>query len=250
MKNNHGTVSNIRYALKLIWTCSPHYLLWEIVYGILLGIWGSAAVVFTQIFYNALFEDGDFPEILRIVGIMLILTVLYQFWSQWYTSVFRPKMRARLQYGVNRILFEKNAELDLDCYNNPEFYNDFVWAMSECDSQLAGVVDSISNTFQHVLAFVISSGVMASVSPVLTIVAVLTSILHIVLQRFWIKSDLKRKLALTPLNRKNAYYESLFNTPDYAKVCAQAAFRRFSPKSTPKTKSKSRIHILSTIQSC
>ena len=217
MKNNHGTVSNIRYALKLIRTCSPHYLLWEIVYGILLGIWGSAAVVFTQIFYNALFEDGDFPEILRIVGIMLILTVLSQFWSQWYTSVFRPKMRARLQYGVNRILFEKNAELDLDCYNNPEFYNDFVWAMSECDSQLAGVVDSISNTFQHVLAFVISSGVMASVSPVLAIVAVLTSIMHIVLQRFWIKSDLKRKLALTPLNRKNAYYESLFNTPDYAK---------------------------------
>ena len=91
MKNNHGTVSNIRYALKLIRTCSPHYLLWEIVYGILLGIWGSAAVVFTQIFYNALFEDGDFPEILRIVGIMLILTVLYQFWScLLYTSVSPP----------------------------------------------------------------------------------------------------------------------------------------------------------------
>ena len=77
MKKNHGTVSNICYALKLIRTCSPHYLLWDIVYGILLGIWGSAAVVFTQIFYNALFEDGDFPEILRIIGIMLILTVLY-----------------------------------------------------------------------------------------------------------------------------------------------------------------------------
>ena len=78
MKKNHGTVSNICYALKLIRTCSPHYLLWDIVYGILLGIWGSAAVVFTQIFYNALFEDGDFPEILRIIGIMLILTVLYR----------------------------------------------------------------------------------------------------------------------------------------------------------------------------
>mgnify|MGYP006974507215 CR=1 FL=1 len=59
MKKNHGTVSNICYALKLIRTCSPHYLLWDIVYGILLGIWGSAAVVFTQIFYNALFSRNS-----------------------------------------------------------------------------------------------------------------------------------------------------------------------------------------------
>lgn len=58
---------------------------------------------------------------------------------------------------------------------------------------------------------------MASVSPVLSIIAILTSVIHIVLQNFWIKSDLERRTALNPLNRKNSYYEHLYNTPDYAK---------------------------------
>ena len=217
MKKRHTDAGNIIYALKIIRRCAPDYLAWEILYGIMFGIWGSAAVIFVKIFYNTLFEDKNFTKILWIVGIMTALTVLYQLWFQWYTNVLRPILRQRLHYEVNLVLFKKNTELDVNCYNNPEFYNDFVWAMSECDAQLTGVVDSIANTFQHVLAFIISSGVMASVSPVLALVAVCASVLHIVLQKSWIKSDLARRLALTPLNRKNAYYESLFSTPDYAK---------------------------------
>ena len=217
MQNNHRTIGNIGYALKLIWKCAPGYLVWEIIYGILMGIWGSVAIIFTQIFYHSLFEDADFSKIIWIVGIMIILTIVFNLWLQWYSNVCKPKKQQLLHYRINQILFEKNAELDVGCYNDPEFYNDFVWAMGECDSQMIGIVDSISKTFQHVLAFFISSEVMASVSPTLAIIAVLTSIMHIALHKFWIKSDLKRRMALNPLNRKNNYYEHLFNTPDYAK---------------------------------
>lgn len=217
MQNEHGTMSNIGYALRLLRKCAPAYFAAEIVSGVLTGIWGSAAVIFTQVFYNSLFEEGVFSKTVRIVAVMALLTVIYQLWQQWYGAVLKPRLRQLLSYRVNLIMFEKNAELDVGCYNDPEFYNDFVWAMGECDSQLTGLVDSISATFQHIIAFVISSGVMASVSPILSAVAVLASVAHIALQKLWIKSDLKRRLALNPLTRKNAYYESLFNTPDYAK---------------------------------
>lgn len=217
MKNDNRTINNIVYAIKLIWKCAPGYLVWEIIYGVLMGVWGSAAIVFVQVFYKSLFDDSDFSKIILIVAIMLGLTIVFNLWLQWYRNICKPVKQQLLNYKINQILFAKNAELDVDCYNKTEFYNDFVWAIGECDAQMVGVVDSISTTLQHIIAFIISSEVMASVSPVLAIIAVVTSIAHIILQKSWIKSDLKRKIALNPHNRKNSYYEHLFDTPEYAK---------------------------------
>lgn len=217
MQNKYGTILNICYVLKIAWKCVPSYIIWEMLYGIFMGLWGSVAIVFTQVFYENLFGDTDFYKILRILSFMLTITVVFHLWIQWYLNVYKPQKKQLLNYKVNKILFRKNIELDVNCYNNPEFYNDFVWAMSECDTQIIGVIESISNTFQHIIALLISSGVMASVSPILSIIAILTSVIHIVLQNFWIKSDLERRTALNPLNRKNSYYEHLYNTPDYAK---------------------------------
>lgn len=210
-------LSNDLYLLQLSWKYVPGYIVWEIIYGIVMGIWKSSGVIFTKFFYDALSEGNSLGKASMIVFGMIAYWGAFQAWYQWYRNVYRLSRQQTLHYEMNRMLFEAAQKLDLSCYDDPEYYNDFIWAMSQSDSQAVTLIESISNVFTTILALTITTTVIASVSPILAVIAVLSAVTSIALKRLSIKLGLERNLALNPVQRKSGYYERIFNTPDYAK---------------------------------
>ena len=60
-----------------------------------------------------------------------------RFLSVWYVHVYRPKTDADIFESVNNMLFEKAAHVELECYENTEFYNRFTLAMKDCERRFA-----------------------------------------------------------------------------------------------------------------
>ncbi len=210
-------LSNDLYLLRLSWKYIPGYIVWEMIYGIIMGIWNSSGVVFTKLFYDALSEGNSLKKAAIIVLGMIVYWGAFQAWYQWYRNVYRLSRQQTLHYEMNRMLFEAAKKLDLSCYDDPEYYNDFIWAMSQSDSQAVALIESISNVITTILALTITTTVIASVSPILAVIAILSAVASIVLRRLCIKLGLERNLTLNPVHRKSGYYERIFNTPDYAK---------------------------------
>ena len=217
MKKNGHISSNVHYALHFTWNCMPDYVIWEFIYGVLTGIWGAIGVIFIKLFYDCISKHAPFQKVIVLIVVMLLLTGLYYFWYHWYTSSYKPRKTQELSYHACSVLFEKNKEIDLACYDDPAFYNKFVWSTNEFDTRIAGIIESFASLLQHIIAFTISSGVMLTVSPILAVVAIAASILYLIVQGKWVKLNVARKEALTPIERKNDYYESIYSTPDYAK---------------------------------
>lgn len=217
MKEQDQISFNMGYALSFVWKCQPMYVVWEFGYGVLTGIWGAIGVIFIKLFYDSLVKRVPFSTIVILIVVMCLLTGSYYFWYHWYTSSYKPRKTEEIHYYACKVLFEKNKEIDLACYDDPTFYNKFVWSMNEFGTRIVGVIESLATLIQHVIAFIVSSGVMLAISPALAVVAVVSSVVYLIVQGKWIKLNMARKEALMPAERKCNYYESIYNTPNYAK---------------------------------
>lgn len=216
-EKSHSTISNIWFLIKLAFGYAPWFIALEISHGIFMGVFTSADVIFVKLFYEALEKNLPFEHVLAIILLIIAVTFLYQLWFQFYRNVIRPWNHQTLQTRLNLYLFEHARRMDLECYEKNEFYDNFVWATRQSDSQISNLLRMISNMITMLIAVVITTSTMASVSVMMTIFAVATSILTIFLQRKRVKNTYECNVEINKVDRKLGYYERVFYTPDYAK---------------------------------
>ena len=212
-----GMFSNLLYLIKLTGTYSPRFILLEILNGVIMGVFSSADVVFIKIFYDALAREMSFRRILTIIATIIVVAFLHQLWFQFYRNVLRPISQQKLQTDLNACLFNHARKLDLACYEQNEFYNNFVWAMSKADTQISALLQTISNTITMVVAICVTTTILTSVSLTLALFTIAASVLTVVLQRLVIKNKYQHSLDANIVNRKTGYYERIFYTADHAK---------------------------------
>jgi ATP-binding cassette subfamily B protein len=107
--------------------------------------------------------------------------------------------------------------LDLSCYDNPEFYNEFVWSISEANNRVDDAVDSLCK-FGGNMTTILATGTFFIVLDKIGLIFVLftfvtTLILNIALSKLKYKLDVELK----PIQRKRSYINRVFYFNNYAK---------------------------------
>jgi|GEM_PF-3010576 len=216
-KDTHFKITNITFLISLALKNSPGFFALEALSGILMGIFTSADVIFAKYFFEALDQKKDISYVLILLFIMITVAFAHQLWFQTYRNCVRPIYHQTLQTRLNCSFFEHARNLDLSYYENSEFYNNFLWAMSQSDIQISTLLQMISNIFTMIVSIIITTSIMISVSHLLLIVAVITSLFTVVLQRLNSKNNYLFNRELNPITRKQKYYERLFHTSEYSK---------------------------------
>lgn len=144
------------------------------------------------------------------ISLGMVLTVLrHNLW----TEKGLPKMRRK----VKMALYEKAKEQDLDRYDNPEYYNELVLAMSEADKQIDRCVTFICNVASGITVF-ISSGIYFAMKDKGSIpFAVISFVLAFIFNQLYNKLSYKVRMKRNPLERKREYVKRVFYLGDYAK---------------------------------
>ena len=115
------------------------------------------------------------------------------------------------------MLYDKASKVDLSCYDDPEFYNSQVLALSEVDNQIDKVEQLVINLLSNITA-VLSNGIYFMVKDKPSILFVLFSVVigYIFNQKF-IKTKYQARIERNPGERKRKYIERVFYLGDYAK---------------------------------
>ena len=75
---------------------------------------------------------------------VFIAASLYLFVAGLFGSYFKKKAQAKLNKHLQLTIYQKASSMDLECYDNPEFYTDFVWAMNEVTKRTDAVLETIA----------------------------------------------------------------------------------------------------------
>ena len=210
LKNNFYM---FRFAAKYV----PSYVFWMIVEGV---VWGMIHSFTSVIFVKMLFDQigaASFKGSVFVIGLMAGFSLLTMFFHHWYWGIFNLKIRQTLHLKMQEVLFEKARSLDLSCYDNPAFYNDFVWATNESDGRVGLIMEDIGKLINRTIATFTITGVLLSIdaSVVFAILAFvgLSAVINRLRQKVWFR----RREEILPEERKAGYVGRVYALPDYAK---------------------------------
>ena len=67
-----------------------------------------------------------------VIGVILLINIAQFLADGYFINAMNFRTRPKLYKALKEKMYEKAAELDLSCYDNPKYYNEFVLAVAIC----------------------------------------------------------------------------------------------------------------------
>ena len=145
MKN---TFKNHMFLWKLLFKEAPFYMLYVIYNGFRYQfmIFVEHTLGIRYVLHCVEYHEPFYKALIAMV-IVLLLTMITFTPDGFFQQGWMQKVKPRLYKTLKDKMYVKAADLDLACYDNPDYYNDFVLAVSESEKtvdRFLELVDLIS----------------------------------------------------------------------------------------------------------
>ena len=213
----HGVLSNIAYMLSYAFRYTPALVVTTVIWAVIGGLSNTFTNVLAMKMLFDEVERQSFEGALRVFLLWLAVELIYNvsnwiFWGIWY-----KKQQLKLQVKIHGSMFEKVRSLDLACYDDPDFYNDYVWAMNESDVRATEIIKSIHRTVSQLTSVSSLIALIAATNPFILIVISVSVAVTVATDMAGQKIGLKQNEENLPINRRIDYLKRVFSFPDYAK---------------------------------
>ncbi len=209
---------NNGFLLKLIFCASPSFFIF-----IALDAMRNQISIFFEhtVLIGYVLEGAEFNYPFRKVAFYILLLaacitlgmVFTVFAGDYIQEIKRPKVRR----AIKMKLYEKAKDLDLECYDNPEFYNDQVMAISEVDRQIDRGMELVRNTLAGLTMFITTGGYFIKKDPLSLVFAFVSFAISFIASTAMNKRNFKVRVESIPFGRKRDYVKRIFYLNEYAK---------------------------------
>lgn len=211
-------LSNNWFIIRLSFRSAPVFM------GLMIfGAIQAQCLIFLEHTYGIKYvlEAVEFHKpFLAVVQFLLIVMAAWALsflFGTIYQNNILQKSLPKIQRSLKEIMYEKAKELDLECYDNPDYYNEFVLSLSEADKSITRT-HQIVETFFGALTTVITSGVFFLVTDSPSVVFVVASFgLTFFFSQVQNKINYNNRLEKNPKERKRSYIHRVFYLNEYAK---------------------------------
>jgi ATP-binding cassette subfamily B protein len=220
MKNTKfkRTFDNNWFIFKFAIKTSPSYVIMNIMFCIC-----QATMMFLEhillITYvlDCILDEKPFRYAVYYIGAVFVLSILWICIHKSYNALYGRKAQEKLFREANYIVYKKVMEMDISCYDNPEYYNDFVWAMSEASNRINAVVRTVSGLAWD-LTNIIASGLFVVTTDLTGLIFVaVTFVTSYFCNKKINQLAYERDIELRPKQRRRDYINRVFYLSDYAK---------------------------------
>lgn len=216
--SNKKILSNSLFMAKLLWQATPLFT----VMIILEAIRHNGMVFFEHTYgVNYVLEAVEFKKPFHdVMTFLIILTILIgcsaiysNLYSHYITVKYLPKVKEKLKL----LLFDKAKSLDLKCYDDPDYYNEFVLAVSEAEKSVERTIQLLQMLFSGLTIFFCYGFFFLTKDMISILFVFATFILRFIFLGMYNKLKFNIRMKEIPLERKRSYVQRVFYLNEYAK---------------------------------
>ena len=209
---------NNKFLISLCLKASPAF----VIFPVLDAIRNQVSIYFEHtVCIGYVLEAAEFNYPFRTVAFWIILLFLCislgMVFTVWVGDYVQEKNRPKVREKVKLMLYEKAKELDLKCYDNPDYYNDMVLAIAEVDNQIDRCIVFLQNLCGGIAVLITTGIYFFSKDGISIIFAVVSFVLTFIFTQLYNKLSYKIRIAKNPFERKRNYVNRVFYMKDYAK---------------------------------
>jgi len=219
---NRNNALQLKYVLKLVWQNAPGLTL---AGGLLILITGTLPLV--NLYLMKLIVDsvnagissageGDFGGILILVALsggVALLTLI----SQSVSKIVSEAQSAIISDHVQEVLHAKSVELDLEYYENSEYYETFHLAQMQAPSRPTAIVNGLFQLGRSFITLATMAALLLSFSWVAALILAIAVLPSVFVQYRYSGKNYQIENSITPKERRVWYFHSLLTGTDYAK---------------------------------
>lgn len=215
---NSGAISNNLYFLGKIAKISPLYVFHSFFERLLTrGEWAFFTVVFMRYLFGADEITRTFDDVALFLTATAVFMFASNFYRAWFSNVITKREDQRVTFALNRELFDKAISVDISCYENPDFYDDYTKASTEVFTRAKSVLQNCSNLIACFISSVFVIYTIMSINLIAGIFTFMSFIGSFVFGRIQRKLYYDRDMENVPHTRRIAYVNRVMYLPQYVK---------------------------------
>ncbi|SFI80652.1 ATP-binding cassette, subfamily B [Treponema bryantii] len=158
-----------------------------------------------------------FSKALFYIGMILLMNILQIIPDGFFIYGWQFKYKPRLYRALKEQMFQKASKIDLYCYDDPAYYNDFVLSVSESEAAIDRFLELLNMTVQAITVL-FTTGIFYLMTDPIGIAFVFVSfIMRFVVSKKLNKVNYANRVAVNPHMRKRDYVSRVFYLKDFAK---------------------------------
>lgn len=211
-------IKNQWFLWKLCFKVCPGYIIYHLYDG-----FRYQGIIFLEhvlgiryVLHCAEFHE-PFWKAFAYIGAILLINMIQIIPDGYFIHGWTYKAKPMLYRSLKEKMYEKAAEIDLSCYDDPKYYNDFVLAVAEAESSIDRFL-KMCNMMVQGITVIVTTGAFYIMTDATGILFVLASfVLRFLVSRVLNKLNFDVRLKVNPLERKRNYVSRVFYLNDYAK---------------------------------
>lgn len=212
------TIKNDCYALKIGLSVKKSLL----VHAFFI----QASGYFEWVFFDAVFirhivgamdQNQDFHVVFRFILMCGVLFFLLSVYRNYVENVVYPLSSVRLYYGVYAMLYAKAKNVELRCYEDPEFYNRYTMSMDGADTKIREIIENVWGVIGGTVATIAVFWFMYEIDHYAVLFILSPLIGNFVFGHYKNKQEFKRYTEQAPDDKVLNYVNRVMYLPDHAK---------------------------------
>ncbi len=217
-KTEHSMLSNMLYFMKLLFSVSPLLVIGECIWGVLLTLPTRLISVLGIKLMLDIVESGEnlkrlYYVVIGVAVLLIVSKIIAWIFREFFWNVEREKVYQRL----NRKLYEKAISLDLESYDNPDFYNNFILTIESSSDSIQNMLGLVRMYIGNVISLITISSILLAIDPVCLIIILIFVGAFMPLSKKIGKLQMDRRTDNTRFHRRSDYFQRVFYLQDYAK---------------------------------
>ncbi len=217
-KNTKTMLKNNFYMFKMVWRIKPSRILFTIFINLVNGSLNFISQIFLlRYIINAATNKASFESVLIVASVVLLYQIFGMSINTYYNAIFCPTCDNIIKQNFQKELFNKALSIDLIEYDNPDFYDKYVRAISESNGRALQIVNLFGRLVNCLFVLVSVSLIIFTLEPLLIFIAILPFVFNMLVGSKRNKINYKQNMEFTMPNRIRDYVRRVVYFNNYAK---------------------------------
>lgn len=206
------------YSIKLGFSLSKKILICSLIIEIFGYFeWVFFDGIFMQQVVDGLDTGKPIKQILLFIGISGLLFFLTNMFYSYYQNVLLPLESTKIYAGVYERLYRKARNVELRCYEDPDFYNKYTMAIDGADTKITEVISGVWGVITGAIATAVVFYLMFKIDKLSVLFIILPMIGNFLFGNLLNKNEFKLYNEQAPNEKVINYVSRMMYLPDGAK---------------------------------
>lgn len=201
-----------------MWSASPKRLIWELA-DVLIGV--SIEILYTLFFLRFIIEcmqeSVGFKTVIFYIFLYFVANSISRGINAYLKNVVVPETNVLIQSKLMDMIYNQALNVDLSCYENPEFYDNYTKANEEILDRGNSILENMSSLFYIIISTISYTVAVLIYEPIILPILILSLIVVNYVNRHYVGAKYERYKSCVGERRKMDYVKRVVYLQDFAK---------------------------------